>query len=271
MSSMGKAIRLERIFNRKSGRTIVIPMDHGLTVGVIPGLEDLAAIVDKVARGGASAVLEHAGMAQAGHRGSRGIKGPDVGLIVHLSGSTILSRDPNHKVLVCSVTDALKMGADAVSVHVNIGADDEPEMLESIGFVSSECREWGMPLLAMMYPRGDKIKDENAPEVVNVAARAGAELGADIVKTNYTGDIDTFKEIVRGIPVPVIIAGGPKMDTTKDVLQMIYESVQAGGSGVAMGRNVFQARDPEVMVRCIAKVVHEGYTVEEVIKEYGVE
>lgn len=265
---MGKAIRLERIFNRQSGRTIIIPMDHGLTMGTIPGLENMSETVNKVAKGGANAVLEHGGMAQAGHRGSSGIKGPDIGLIVHLNGSTMLGPDPNHKVLVCTVTDALKMGADAVSVHINIGAVDEPEMLESMGFVASECREWGMPLLAMMYPRGEKIKDENAPEVVNVVARAGAELGADIVKTNYTGDVDSFREIVRGTPVPVIIAGGPKMDTVMDVLQTVYESVQAGGAGVAMGRNVWQADNPTGMVRCISKIVHENYTPAEVIKEY---
>lgn len=269
LSLMGKAIRLERIFNRKSGRTLIIPMDHGLTVGTIEGLHDMAEMVNKVARGGANAVIEHAGMAQAGHRGPKGIQGPDVGLIIHLSGSTMLARDPNHKVLVCSVPDALKMGADAVSVHINIGAEDEPEMLESLGFVASECREWGMPLVAMMYPRGEKIKDENAPEVVNVAARVGAELGADIVKTNYTGDIDTFREIVRGVPVPVIIAGGPKMDTTRDVLSMIRDSIEAGGSGVAMGRNVFQAKDPQQMVMAIAKIVHDNCSVEEVLREYS--
>lgn len=265
MSQMGKAIRLERLFNRQSGRTIIIPMDHGLTVGTIPGLEDMALTVDKVARGGANAVVEHAGMAQAGHRGSQGIKGPDVGLIIHLSGSTKLSPTPNNKVLVCSVPDALKMGADGVSVHVNIGADDEGFMLESLGLVASECREWGVPLLAMMYARGPKITNEHDPDVVNVAARVGAELGADIVKTTYTGDVDSFREIVRGVPVPVIIAGGPKMDTTREVLQMISEAIEAGAAGVAMGRNVFQADDPTLMVRAIAKLVHENYSVEEAL------
>jgi fructose-bisphosphate aldolase/2-amino-3,7-dideoxy-D-threo-hept-6-ulosonate synthase len=124
-----------------------------------------------------------------------------------------------------------------------------------------------MPLLAMMYSRGKKIADEHDPKVVNVAVRVGAEIGADIVKSNYTGDIDSFKEIVKGCPVPVIIAGGPKMNTEIDVFYMIYESIQAGGSGVAMGRNVFQADDPVKMVNAISLLVHHNYTVEEVIKE----
>jgi len=270
--SLGKAISLERIKNRKSGNMVFIPLDHGLTVGTIAGLEDMSALVDKIALGGANAVIEHAGMALAGHRGSATKKysGPDIGLIIHLSGSTSLSPTPNHKVLVCSVEEALRMGADGVSIHINIGDQDEPAMLEEMGMVAQECRYWGMPLIAMMYPRGPKITSEHAPEVVNIAARAGAELGADIVKTNYTGDIDSFKQITKGCPVPIIIAGGPKLETTKDVFQMIADSLEAGAKGVAMGRNVFQAEDPTMMVSAISKIVHEHYSVQEVLKEYKI-
>ena len=92
----------------------------------------------------------------------------------------------------------------------------------------------------------------------------------DIVKTNYTGDVDSFREIVKGVPVPVIIAGGPKMDTTRDVFQMIYDAVvEAGAAGVAMGRNVFQADNPRAMVAAICRIVHENFTVDEVLKEFG--
>jgi fructose-bisphosphate aldolase/2-amino-3,7-dideoxy-D-threo-hept-6-ulosonate synthase len=262
--NLGKKIRVERIMNRDTGRTIIIPMDHGMSVGSIKGLENLAQMVDKVAMGGANAVLEHSGMVGAGHREY----GKDIGLIIHLSGATNLAPDPNRKVLVCTVERALKMGADACSIHVNIGADDEPQMLQDAHKVVESCREWGMPLLAMMYPRGKKIKDENDPEVVNIAVRVGAELGADIVKSNYTGDIDSFKYIVKSVPVPVIIAGGPKMDTIPDLMQLVYDSIQAGGAGVAFGRNVFQADDPTKIVSAIARIVHENYEVNEVLREY---
>jgi fructose-bisphosphate aldolase/2-amino-3,7-dideoxy-D-threo-hept-6-ulosonate synthase len=166
------------------------------------------------------------------------------------------------------VERALKMGADGCSIHINIGADEEPEMLQDAYKVIESCREWGMPLLAMMYPRGKKIKNEHDPEVVNIAVRAGAELGADIVKTNYTGDIDTFREIVKGVHIPVIIAGGPKMDTNKELLEMVYDSVQAGGAGVAFGRNIFQSKDPTKLTAAIAKIVHDNHAVDEVLKEY---
>ena len=262
MSEIGKSVRMERIFDRNTGNTIIIPMDHGVGAGPIKGLTDLPSTVNKVAEGGANAVLGHMGLPKYGHRGY----GRDVGLIIHLSASTALGPDPNHKVLVTTVEEAIKVGADAVSVHINVGAEDEAEMLQGLGFVAKKCDEWGMPLLAMMYPRGTKVTSEHDVEYVKHAARVGAELGADIVKTNYTGDIDTFREVVKGCPVPVVIAGGPQMDTDRDILQMVYDSLEAGGKGVAMGRNVFQSDDPTTLVANISKIAHQGMTPDEALE-----
>lgn len=260
-SNTGKSIRLERIFDRKTHNTIIIPMDHGVGAGPIKGLVDLADMVDKVAEGGANAVLGHMGLPKHGHRGY----GRDVGLIIHLSASTSLGPDPNHKVLVTSVEEAIKVGADGVSVHINLGSDDEAEMLKGLGATARKCDEWGIPLLAMMYPRGPRVASEHNVEYVRHAARTGAELGADIIKTNYTGDPDSFKQVVEGCPVPVVVAGGPKMETELDLLRMVYDSIHAGGRGVAIGRNVFQADDPAALVAKISRIVHQGYTVDEVL------
>jgi len=182
MTEIGKKIRIERIINRESGNTVIVPMDHGVSMGPIEGLKNLAETVNAVAEGGANAVVLHKGVVGFGHRGY----GKDVGLIIHLSASTSLSPDPNEKVLVCTVEEAIKLGADAVSVHVNVGSKTEAEQLRKLGEISRVAAEWGMPLLAMMYPRGEGINqfDEKA---VALAARVGAELGADIVKTNFTG------------------------------------------------------------------------------------
>lgn len=263
MSEIGKQIRIERIINRDTKRTVIVPMDHGVSVGPIQGLVNMPEAVNKVAEGGANAVILHKGIVRYGHRGY----GKDIGLILHLSGSTKFSPDPNNKVLVASVKEAIKLGADAVSVHINIGAEDEADMLRKLGKIAEECAEYGMPLLAMMYPRGKKIPSEHDVEAVKIAARVGAELGADIVKTNYTGDIDSFKEVVKGCPVPVVIAGGPKAKTTEQVLQMVYDAIQAGAAGTSIGRNIFQHDDPTKMTRAIAKIVHENATVEEALKE----
>lgn len=259
MSKIGKAIRTERILNRKTRRTVIVPMDHGVTVGPIPGLIDLRRAVDKVAEGGANAVLGHMGLPLHGHRGY----GRDVGLIIHLSASTSLGPDPNHKVLVTTVEDAIEIGADAVSIHINVGAEDEAEMLSDLGRVTRSCDKWGIPLIAMMYPRGPKVESEHDVEYVKHAARIGAELGADIIKTNYTGNPETFEEVVKGCQIPVVIAGGPKMDTEQELFEMVYDAINVGCSGVAIGRNIFQAENPTLLIKKISKIVHENYTPKE--------
>ena len=260
---IGKMIRLERILNRETGRTVIVPMDHGVTVGPIDGLIDMKTTVNSVAMGGANAIVIHKGLVEAGHR--RG--GKDVGLIIHLSASTCMAPDPNAKVLVCTVEEAIKLGADAVSIHVNIGADDEKSMLKDLGYVAKEAGEWGMPLLAMMYMRGPKVKKEFDVNVIKHAARVGAELGADIVKVPYTGSVESFREVVEGCFVPVLIAGGEKMETDRDILEMVKGSKAAGGAGVSIGRNAFQHRDPEKIVRVINQMVHNGSTVEDGLRE----
>lgn len=258
---IGKKIRMERIFNRKTNRTVIAPMDHGVSDGPIKGIVDLDKTIENISNGGANAVLMHKGIVENGHRGY----GKDIGLIIHLSASTSLSRDPNNKVIVTSVERAIQLGADAVSIHVNIGSETEPEMLRELGSVAETCSQWGMPLLAMMYPRGPGIKDEHDVEVVKHATRVGAELGADIVKTNYTGDPASFEEVVEGALVPVIIAGGPSVDSDRDLLQMTKDSIEVGGAGVAFGRNFFQAKNPEKTTKAVSEIVHNGISVDEAL------
>jgi predicted phospho-2-dehydro-3-deoxyheptonate aldolase len=196
----------------------------------------------------------HKGAAIFGHRGY----GRDLGLIIHLSASTALGPDPNNKVLVATVEEALKIGADGVSIHVNVGAEDESHMLSTLGEISRHCQEWGMPLLAMMYPRGDKVKNEFDPETVKHAARLGAELGADVVKVSYTGSPESFRKVVEGCHVPVVVAGGPKMDSVRSILEMVSGAMKAGACGTSIGRNIFQHQNPTGMVKAICKIVHEN-------------
>ena len=262
MTIIGKQIRTERIINRNTGRTVIVPMDHGISVGPIRGLSNVRDAIHLVSEGGANAIVEHKGLVGAGHRR----KGKDIGLIIHLSASTSLSPHPNAKTLVCSVEEAIKLGADAVSIHVNIGNGGEKEMLHDFGQVSYEARTWGMPLLAMVYPRGEKIKNEYDVEVIKHAARVGDEMGADIVKVSYTGSAESFKEVIAGCSVPVVIAGGPKMDSDRDILEMVKGSINAGGAGVSIGRNVFQHRDPRLMVAAICAIVHENKSVDEALE-----
>ncbi|WP_400223346.1 2-amino-3,7-dideoxy-D-threo-hept-6-ulosonate synthase [Methanobrevibacter smithii] len=259
---IGKKIRLERIINRHTGRTVIAPMDHGVSDGPMKGIIDIDKTVESISQGGADAILMHKGIVEQGHRGY----GKDIGLIVHLSASTSLAPNPNNKVIVTSVEKAIQLGADAVSVHVNLGSETESEMLQELGEISETCSYWGIPLLAMMYPRGQKVENEHDVELVKHAARVGSELGVDIVKTNYTGNPDSFKEVVEGALVPVVIAGGPKVDTDEELLQMVKDSIEVGGAGVAFGRNLFQAENPGKITRAISEVVHNNLEVDEALK-----
>jgi fructose-bisphosphate aldolase/2-amino-3,7-dideoxy-D-threo-hept-6-ulosonate synthase len=253
--NVGKKRRLERIF-REDGKSVIVPMDHGVSLGPVRGLINMQRIIDQLALGGAESIVIHKGIAQR-------IETRGMGLIVHLSASTNLSSDPLWKVQVCSVAHAVRIGADGISIHINIGAPREGEMLTDMALIADECEELGIPLLAMMYPRGPKITDSYNVEVVKHVARLGAELGADIIKTNYTGSPETFREVVESCPVPVVIAGGPKQKNVEAVLKMIYDSIQVGGAGVSIGRNTFQHENPTLMTKALSAIVHQGATVEE--------
>ena len=259
---VGKNIRLERILNRSTYRSVIVPMDHGFTVGPITGLFDMKKTINAVADGGANAIILHKGIVMNGHRRY----GKDIGLILHLSGSTTISSDPNAKVLVCSVEESMRLGADCVSIHINLGAETESKMLEDFGTVSKKCAEWGMPLLAMMYTRGKKVKKENEPEIVMHAARVAAEMGADIVKVSYTGSESSFRKVIKGCPIPVMIAGGEVYETEREFLEAVSGAIKAGAAGVTIGRNVFEHKKPELMTRAISSIVHEKKTVNDALK-----
>ncbi|MBS7287920.1 MAG: fructose-bisphosphate aldolase, partial [Candidatus Freyarchaeota archaeon] len=124
-----------------------------------------------------------------------------------------------------------------------------------------------LSLVAMMYPRGKNIKAN--PDTIAHASRLGAELGADVVKTPYTGDPETFRKVVEGCPVPVVIAGGPKAETDADVLRMVRGAMDAGAVGVAMGRNAFQHENPVAIVRAVVEIVLNDVDVEEAAERAG--
>lgn len=251
----GKTRRMRRIF-RSDNRTLIIAMDHGVTVGPVKGLEDMSRTIKQLVDGDVDALLMHKGLAK--RIDSRG-----AGLIVHVSASTTLGNKSLLKVPVCTVEEAIRIGADAVSAHINVGADDEDKMLRELGELADQCDKFGMPLLAMMYPRGPKIKNEHDAEAVAHASRIGAELGADIVKTPYTGDPETFRAVTRAVPVPVVIAGGPKMSTDREVLELAKQSLNAGGAGLSFGRNVFQHNNPTAMARALEAIVHHEASLDE--------
>ncbi|CUR51319.1 2-amino-3,7-dideoxy-D-threo-hept-6-ulosonate synthase [Nitrosotalea devaniterrae] len=254
----GHQIRMNRIL--RNGKMLCIPMDHGISSGPLKGIEDPYALIYNCQHFGLTSVIINKGILKSLPKPTK------IGLLVHFSGSTSLSVSPNRKMLTGSVEEALRLGADGVSLHINIGGKEEPEMIEQLGRIADDCHKWSMPLLAMMYPRGENIKNPHDPEIVGHVARIGAECGADIVKTLYTGDIDSFKKIVKSTPVPVVIAGGPKAKTDKDVLQMTEEAMEAGAKGVTYGRNIFEHKDPGKMTHALSAIIFRKETAKEAAK-----
>ncbi len=257
---IGKRVRFKRITDRN--KMICVPMDHGVSSGPIKGIERIYETIRKVEEGGATAIIVHKGII-------RNLKDPpNLGIIVHLSGSTSLGTKPNFKVQVGSVEEAIYLGADAVSVHINIGGENEPEMLEKIGGIADACDAYGLPLVAMMYARGRNIKDPYNPSTVAHVTRIGGELGADIVKTTYTGNPETFRKVVESSPVPVVIAGGPKMETEREVFEMVEGAMEAGAIGVTFGRNVFQHEKPEAMLKALRTIIMDKTGVDEALEVF---
>jgi fructose-bisphosphate aldolase / 2-amino-3,7-dideoxy-D-threo-hept-6-ulosonate synthase len=255
---LGKDVRLNRIL--KNGKMLCIPMDHGISSGPLDGIKDITRFIYDTEKSGLSCILLNKGIIKILPRPI------NIGLIAHMSASTSLGPDPNKKVLLGSVKEAIRLGADAVSLHINIGSQEEPMMLYSLGLIADECNKWSMPLIAMMYPRGENIKNPHDPSIISHAARIGAEAGADIVKTIYTGNTDTFKEVVKSCPVPIVIAGGPKSNTNKDILELCYGAMQAGSIGITFGRNIFTHRNPKKLIKALYEIIIENKKYEEVLE-----
>jgi fructose-bisphosphate aldolase/2-amino-3,7-dideoxy-D-threo-hept-6-ulosonate synthase len=254
----GTAARLERIGT--DGKYVIVPMDHGITLGAVTGLADIESTIDAVTRGGADAVLTQKGIAPRVHPNKNG-----AGYVVHLNASTSIGPDSNDKRLTGTVKEAVRTGADAVSFHINVGSEYEREQLENLAEITDEADKYGMPVLAMAYARGPDV-DEHDAESLGHAVRLAEEVGSDVVKTSYSGDAESFERVVESTRLPVVIAGGePEGDEA--TLEAVRGAMDAGAAGVSMGRSIFQHDDPEAIARAVSAVVYEGYSADEALRE----
>ncbi|MBW1613220.1 MAG: fructose-bisphosphate aldolase [Deltaproteobacteria bacterium] len=242
---LGKKIRMERVLDRNSKKTVIVPLIHGVGMGPIEGIKDIKNTVDIVSLGGANAVILHKGIVTAGHRHT----GKDIGLILHLTATL----ENGKQALVADVEEAITIGADAVSVRIDVGGKDEEVMLNMLGEVSRDASIWGMPLFALMDPGSVSDKEKRLKSLMR-AARIGAEMGADMVRIPYSGSADTFRE--------------------KEFLEMVHGVMAAGAYGVSAGRNIFQYKKPGNMINAVSRIVHNGSSVStamEALKEKPIE
>jgi fructose-bisphosphate aldolase/2-amino-3,7-dideoxy-D-threo-hept-6-ulosonate synthase len=237
-------------------------MDHGITLGAVKGLADVESTIDGVTRGGADAVLTQKGLAPRVHPNKNG-----AGYVVHLNASTSMGPDSNDKRLTGTVEEAVRAGADAVSLHLNVGSDYEPTQIEQLAGVTEAADRLGVPVLAMSYARGSNLDGEDPEhdaDYLGHAVRLAEELGADLVKTAYSGDSGGFEGVVESTRLPVLIAGGSR-GTDRETLSMVRGAMDAGAAGVSMGRSIFQHDDPEAITRAVAAVVHDDATPAEAL------
>lgn len=254
---IGVETRLNRLAT--NGRMVNIPMDHGITLGATAGLRDIESTIDAVTRGGADSILTQKGLANRVHPNKNG-----AGYVIHLNASTLLGPDTNDKRRTGMVKEAIRAGADAVSYHMNVGSNHEPEQLADLAEVTRVASEFGIPVLAMTYARGPDIDEHDSDNLAH-AVRLAEEVGADIAKTAYSGDSESYQRVTEAVRIPVIMAGGSPQ-TDRQMLENVSGAMEAGAAGVSMGRSVFQHDDPRRMTRAVSGIVHDALSVEEALE-----
>ena len=257
---MAKQSSLEQRLNQisQNGKSLFLAYDHGIEHGPsdFNGKSvDPNYVMQIAVNAGFSGIVLQKGVAERYYNGG-------VPLILKLNGKTNLVKGDPISRQVCSVDYAYKLGAKAVGYTIYLGSSHESQMLAEFGRIVEEAHNLGLPAIAWIYPRGKAIKVDTAPDVVAYGARVGLELGADIVKVKYTGDVESFKWVVKSAgKTRVVAAGGSKAPTDEIFLRQVQEITEAGAAGLAVGRNVWQHRDPLAICRAISEIVF-GYKVE---------
>src|SRR5829696_3005997 len=250
------------------GKAVVVAMDHARAYGVIEGLESPGAVIDAAVEAEADAVMTTLGVVK--HYRERLI-GP-IPTILRLDGGPSLYREDwlayTEWSLLHSVEDALLLGADGVVVMAFVGIPVELETYRIVAKVAGECMRANLPLMVEALPcPSERIPDPKAADAMASAARLAFEHGADMVKSYYTSSQDGFRQVTDNCPAPVLIAGGPRMETVEETLRVAHDAVGAGAAGVVFGRNIWQSGDTRGVIRALKGIIHDGRPVADALNE----
>jgi DhnA family fructose-bisphosphate aldolase class Ia len=257
----GSEIRAGRLFDAQSRRAYVVAIDHGMLFGVQPGGENATAAVERCVATQPDGVFIAPGtLARTGnlfaHRGAPSA----IARLDYVTIADQIKHYGDHHRLLCTPGEAVALGADAVCMYFVFGADSGEtyaDNLSAIGRAIAEAHALGIPLIAEVVAWGADAKDKRDPEVLSYGARLAAEVGADIIKTEYTGDPETMAALVAGVPVPVLVLGGARLDSEDELLETTRDALSSGVAGVIYGRNIWQADDPQRIGAAIRSLVHE--------------
>ncbi len=276
----GKNIRLSRIIKKSTGKSVSIAFDHGLDSGPMPGNIRPRETMEKIIEGGADGVLISPGIARVCNDLLCDDNAP--GVILRLDwtngfrASSELNFEEGRNILISDVEYALALGAAAVLTFMFIGYENSETEAREIAKNAEVCRaasKLGIPHIMEPMARGNEKRAagrELNADLIALHTRMAAELGADALKTDYSGDAASYAKVVEGCPIPILIAGGPKTNSVKESLSMVKGAIDAGASGVLLGRNVVQAKDPAEMIRALKAIVHDGAEVDYVLKHFNV-
>jgi putative autoinducer-2 (AI-2) aldolase len=250
----GMKNRLSRIFNPRTGKTVMLAVDHGYFQGPTTGLRDVKGIAP---------LVPHADCLFVTRGILRKSFDPRINTSICLrvsGGPSILGELSNEDVII-SMEEALRLNASGVGMSVFVGAKNEDRTIANLGRLVSEAERYGMPVLAITAVGKEMARDAR---YLGLACRIAAEIGAHFVKTYYCED---FHRVVEGCPAPVVIAGGKKVPEM-DALIMTENAIKAGASGVDMGRNIFQSDNPVGMIKAVRAIVHKGASAKEAFDMY---
>ncbi len=260
----GKTIRMNQLFNKSTGNSVCIAVDHGGIAGPMQGINNPSELVGLCVKGGADCILTTRGFARA----AADAWDRQTSLLLRLTGGFTVLGGQFEEEMITSPQAAVEYGAAGAAVTVKFGHEREGEFTRNASLVADECERLGLPLMVEAMARGKDLKSTD-PKGVKLASRASMEIGADIVKTYYTGDPDSFHEVVEGCPVPILILGGPKSDSDEEVISNVYYAMQAGARGIAIGRNIWQRDNVLAMIEAMSGLVHEGWSVKQAMTHIG--
>ncbi|KON28234.1 fructose-bisphosphate aldolase [miscellaneous Crenarchaeota group archaeon SMTZ-80] len=253
----GKMNRLARILSPKTGRGLIIAIDHGMALGPMTGIEEPARVFNML-EPYADAWLMTKGIFTHVYQPRGG-----TGIILRASGgATIVGPDITCEGPTASVEELVSLSADAIATSAYIGTQNEHETLRHMARVATDCCRWQVPLVGVIGVGKDKEKTQD-PKFVALSARVAAEHGADIVKTYYTPQ--DFDKVTASCPVPIVIAGGPKCETDKETLDMIRGALDGGAAGIVMGRNIWQSGRPVPLIKAVRTMIHDNASLDDAI------
>lgn len=263
IGTLDKVIRMNRLFNSPSGRMVSIMIDHSIARGVLPGLVNIKETIAKIAAGKPDAISMLKGIADTCFEP---YGGKSISLILKSSSPTPF--DKSYAAILGDVQESVTHGADAIAIGCILGGKEQCRSLEQCSKITKVAAEFGMPVIGHFYPNGENVPVNERENYKNViyAARAGAEIGVDILKIHHSGKIEELQKIIEAVPAKIVLAGGNSGTNIRHYLQMAHNICEVGGAGVAFGRAVWSFEDPSIFIKAINLIVHNSSTVDEAVE-----